>query len=366
MRSPAKVQEPDAPQVDLPPAVLAWLAELEGVRRYSPHTLDAYRRDLRHLVDCAGTVPLESVASIQVRRFLGKLHGQGLSPRTLARILAAWRGFYKWWVPQIGLPGNPADGIRAPRAPRSLPKALGVEQTQAMLDHGAASGQVRSPVERCDAAMFELLYSSGLRLSELIGLDMRYVHRADYESTGWLDLDEAEVTVLGKGGKRRSVPVGAKAVEALRDWLAVRNDVAAPNAPPEDSFALFLGERGKRIAARRVQTRLARFGEQAGVATRVHPHVLRHSFASHVLQSAGDLRAVQEMLGHASISTTQIYTRLDFQHLAAAYDRAHPRAAPPPADAPPPGRARKVLMPSADKSVPALPDVPHEGPADGD
>ncbi|QEI04842.1 tyrosine recombinase XerC [Pigmentiphaga aceris] len=324
--------DPDAPDVDLPPAVLTWLAELESVRRYSRHTLDAYRRDLCHLVSCAGKVPLESVAAAQVRRFLGQLHSQGLSPRSLARILAAWRGFYKWWGPQLGLSANPADGIRAPRAPRSLPKALGVEQTQAMLDHGAAKSQGGSPTERCDAAMFELLYSSGLRLSELTGLDLRYSRTAEYESTGWLDIDEAEVTVLGKGGKRRTVPVGAKAIEALRDWLAVRADVAAPNGAPEDASALFLGERGKRIAARRVQTRLARFGEEAGVATRVHPHVLRHSFASHVLQSAGDLRAVQEMLGHASISTTQIYTRLDFQHLAAAYDRAHPRAAPPPID----------------------------------
>lgn len=347
MRKPVPVKD-TALESELPAAVTAWLAELQGVRRYSPHTLDAYRRDLRHLVACAGVTPLEQLGAGQVRRFLGQLHGQGLSPRSLARILAAWRGFYTWWAPQLGLSANPADGIRAPRAPRSLPKALGVEQTQAMLDHGATTGQARSPAGRCNAAMFELLYSSGLRLSELTGLDLRYVRSSGYESRGWLDLGGAEVTVLGKGGRRRSVPVGAKACEALRDWLAVRSEVAAPRGEANDEYALFLGERGRRIAARSVQTRLARFGEQAGVATRVHPHVLRHSFASHVLQSAGDLRAVQEMLGHASISTTQIYTRLDFQHLAAAYDRAHPRAAPPPLD-------------DAPANPPA--DVPYRDPA---
>jgi integrase/recombinase XerC len=327
MRSPA-ADPNDAPAVELPPPVHAWLAELETVRRYSPHTLAAYRRDLSHLVACAGKLPLEQVAPIQVRRFLGQLHGQGMSPRSLARILAAWRGFYKWWAPSVGLAANPADGIRAPRAPRSLPKALGVEQTQAMLDH-RTEDESRGPAAKCDAAMFELLYSSGLRLSELTGLDLRYVHTSTYESRGWLDLDGADVTVLGKGNKRRSVPVGSKACDALRAWLEVRAQVAAPQAAPDDAFALFLGDRGRRIGPRAVQTRLARFAEAAGVQTRVHPHVLRHSFASHVLQSAGDLRAVQEMLGHASISTTQIYTRLDFQHLAAAYDRAHPRAAPP-------------------------------------
>lgn len=351
MRKPASTDQEGPPEVELPAAVHAWLAELEGVRRYSPHTLDAYRRDLRHLVGCAGAVPLEQVASGQVRRFLGQLHGQGLSPRSLARILAAWRGFYKWWAPRVGLSANPADGIRAPRAPRSLPKALGVEQTQAMLDHGSTIGLARSLSARCDAAMFELLYSSGLRLSELTGLDLRYTRRPDYESRGWLDLDGSEVTVLGKGGKRRSVPVGAKACEALRDWLAVRAEVAAPRAEPDDEFALFLGERGRRIAARSVQTRLARFAEEAGVATRVHPHVLRHSFASHVLQSAGDLRAVQEMLGHASISTTQIYTRLDFQHLAAAYDRAHPRAAPPSLAEAAPAASSPPAVPHTDPST---------------
>lgn len=328
MKKPAPASD-DATSAELPAAVHAWLAELDTVRRYSPHTLAAYRRDLRHLVDCAGKLPLEQVSAAQVRRFLGKLHGDGLSPRSLARILAAWRGFYAWWAPTLGLSANPADGIRAPRAPRSLPKALGVEQTQAMLDHGATAGKSGSPAARCDAAMFELLYSSGLRLSELIGLDLRYVRTPTYESRGWLDLEGADVMVLGKGGKRRGVPVGAKACEALRDWLSVRAEVAAPHPAPDDEFALFLGDRGRRIAARSVQTRLTRFAEAAGVSTHVHPHVLRHSFASHVLQSAGDLRAVQEMLGHASISTTQIYTRLDFQHLAAAYDRAHPRAAPP-------------------------------------
>ncbi len=315
--------EPD-PQVSAEP-VRAWLEELRSVRRYSPNTLAAYGRDLRHLLDSAGELPLAEVSANHLRRYLARLHGQGHSPRSLARMLAAWRGFFQWWAPRIGLTANPADGLRAPRAARSLPKALPVEEAQVLLDRGAASAD--APADRCDAAMFELCYGSGLRLAELVGLDVHYVRDGDYQSQGWIDLDAADVTVLGKGGKRRIVPIGRKAGDALRAWLAVRQP--AVNAASVDAHALFLGMRGRRIAPRAVQQRLAQWGIRAGVPSHVHPHVLRHSFASHVLQSAGDLRAVQEMLGHASISTTQIYTKLDFQHLAAAYDKAHPRAAPP-------------------------------------
>ncbi|OFS51651.1 tyrosine recombinase XerC, partial [Achromobacter xylosoxidans] len=214
---------------------------------------------------------------------------------------------------------------RAPKAPRSLPKALSVEQAQALLDRAPAK-VATEPAALRDQAMFELLYSSGLRLSELVGLDLRYARSADYESRGWLNLDEAEVIVLGKGGKRRSVPVGQAAVAALQRWIEARPQLAPPAASPSDAAALFLGARGRRISPRVVQLQLAHVAQAAGLPTHVHPHVLRHSFASHVLQSAQDLRAVQEMLGHANISTTQIYTRLDFQHLARAYDQAHPRA----------------------------------------
>ena len=222
--------------------------------------------------------------------------------------------------------GRQSGGRRArAKAPRALPKALSVDQTQALLDRAPAQ-VANEPAALRDQAMFELFYSSGLRLSELVGLDLRYERSAQYESRGWLNLDEAEVVVLGKGGKRRSVPVGQAALAALRKWIAARPQLMPFSAAPEDAAALFLGARGRRISPRVVQLQLARVAREAGLPTHVHPHVLRHSFASHVLQSAQDLRAVQEMLGHANISTTQVYTRLDFQHLAKAYDQAHPRA----------------------------------------
>jgi len=313
--------------------MLEWLEHLDSGRRYSPHTLAAYRRDLAHLAELAQDVPLERLSQGHVRRYLGQLHAQGMSPRSLARLLASWRGFYQWWAPRVGMPGNPAAGVRGPKTPRGLPKALSVDQAQALLDRPApvaaeAAGQSaaqRRAVALRDTAMFELFYSSGLRLSELVGLDKAYAREAGYESSSWLDLAEAEVNVLGKGSKRRIVPVGSQACAALRAWLDARPVLAAGNAGG-DAHALFVGLRGRRISARVVQVQLARRGQAAGVPTHVHPHVLRHSFASHVLQSAEDLRAVQEMLGHASISTTQIYTRLDFQHLAKVYDKAHPRA----------------------------------------
>jgi len=305
----------------------AWLRHLESNRRYSPHTLDGYRRELRFLIELAerAKLPLDKLGNGHIRQFVARLHAQGRGPRSLARTLAAWRGFYQWWAPTIGLAGNPVAGVRAPKAPRGLPKALSVEQTQALLDRPAAK-VATEPAALRDQAMFELLYSSGLRLSELVGLDLRYTRSAEHESRGWLSLEEAEVIVLGKGGKRRSVPVGQAALAALRRWIDVREQLAPPAASADDAAALFLGARGRRISPRVVQLQLAQIAQAAGLPTHVHPHVLRHSFASHVLQSAQDLRAVQEMLGHANISTTQIYTRLDFQHLARAYDQAHPRA----------------------------------------
>ncbi|MCF7767910.1 tyrosine recombinase XerC [Achromobacter pulmonis] len=305
----------------------AWLRHLESNRRYSPHTLDGYRRELRFLLELAerARLPLDQLGNGHIRQFVARLHAQGRGPRSLARTLAAWRGFYQWWAPMIGLAGNPVAGVRAPKAPRGLPKALSVEQTQALLDRAPAR-VATEPAALRDQAMFELLYSSGLRLSELVGLDLRYTRSADHESRGWLNLDDAEVIVLGKGGKRRSVPVGQAALAALRRWIEARPQLAPPAASADDAAALFLGARGRRISPRVVQLQLAQVAQAAGLPTHVHPHVLRHSFASHVLQSAQDLRAVQEMLGHANISTTQIYTRLDFQHLARAYDQAHPRA----------------------------------------
>ncbi|MGE8659850.1 MAG: tyrosine recombinase XerC [Achromobacter sp.] len=325
--APDPATQAPAPDAPLPDPMAAWLRHLESHRRYSPHTLDGYQRELRFLQALAerAGLPLDQLGNGHIRQFVARLHAQGRGPRSLARTLAAWRGFYQWWAPAAGLAGNPAAGVRAPKAPRGLPKALSVEQTQALLDRAPAR-VATEPAALRDQAMLELFYSSGLRLSELVGLDLRYTRSGDHESRGWLNLDEAEVIVLGKGGKRRSVPVGQAALAALRRWIEARPQLAPPAASADDAAALFLGARGRRISPRVVQLQLARIAQAAGLPTHVHPHVLRHSFASHVLQSAQDLRAVQEMLGHANISTTQIYTRLDFQHLARAYDQAHPRA----------------------------------------
>jgi len=309
----------------LPTAMQRWLAHLQTHLRYSPHTLSSYRHDLALLAEFLQGQAPDTLTQPQVRHYLGRLHATGLGPRSLARILSAWRSFYRWWAPQADMAANPAVGVRAPKIARNLPKALSVEQAQVLLDH-APPAEAASPDLLRDHAMFELFYSSGLRLSELIGLDLHHWREAGYESQGWIDLDQHEVVVLGKGGKRRAVPVGQAARNALIRWLAVRPALIPDQADADARTALFLGARGKRIHPRVVQQRLARHARMAGLPTHVHPHVLRHSFASHVLQSAHDLRAVQEMLGHANISTTQIYTRLDFQHLAKIYDQAHPRA----------------------------------------
>jgi integrase/recombinase XerC len=293
----------------LDPSVEQFLAELEHQRRASPHTLSAYRRDLAMLAAGAGERPLAQLKSHELRRTAMRLHGQGLSPRSVARTLSAWRAYYRWLARHGQLPADPCVGLRAPKRPRVLPKALAVEQTAALLD--APQGKEGDPLAVRDHAMFELFYSSGLRLAELVSLNL----------SGGLDLRAGEVTVTGKRGKTRSVPVGAKAAEALAAWLELRPLLAAPEEP-----ALFVGRRGSRLTPRAVEQRLAQWAQKCGLGMHVHPHMLRHSFASHVLQSSGDLRAVQEMLGHASIATTQIYTHLDFQHLAKIYDAAHPRA----------------------------------------
>jgi len=283
-----------------------YLNALEHQRRLSRATLRNYAHALQQLIGFLDGKELQSLEPAQVRRSVAMLHAKGLSPRTLALTLSAWRGFYRWLARHRGFGANPVLGIRAPKAARPLPKALSVESTEQLLNEEAKD----QPVLIRDRAMFELLYSSGLRLGELVALNA---------GDGRLDLREGEVTVTGKGAKTRTVPVGARAREALAAWLAVRN--AAPGEK-----ALFVGARGRRIAAGTVGVRLKRWAQRRGLRERVHPHMLRHSFASHVLQSSQDLRAVQEMLGHASISSTQVYTHLDFQALAKVYDAAHPRA----------------------------------------
>lgn len=286
----------------------AWLEGLRHQRRLSPATLRNYGHALEMLFAQLKGTPLAKVEPQQVRRMVARLHAGGLSGKTLALALSAWRGLYHWLVRHKGFAANPARGVRAPKSPKTLPKVLSVEQVQRLLDGPLAT----TPQAARDQAMFELLYSSGLRLAELVALDAQ---------DGRLDLRQAEVTVTGKGSKTRTVPVGARAREALREWLRHRARLAAPA-----ERALFVGARGKRISPGTVQIRLRAWARARGLQAPVHPHLLRHSFATHVLQSSQDLRAVQEMLGHASIASTQIYTHLDFQALAKVYDAAHPRA----------------------------------------
>ena len=290
-----------------------YLDALRHQRRLSPATLRNYGQALALLLALSAETDLEKIEPAQVRRYVALMHSRGLAPRSLALMLSAWRGCFHWLVRHHGFRANPVLGIRSPKAARPLPKALSVEAAQRLLDESPMQpGDAATPDLMRDAAMFELLYSSGLRRAELIALNV---------DDGGLDLRQGEVTVTGKGARTRTVPVGAKACEALKRWIAARQALAAPG-----ERALFVGSRGKRIGASLVGTRLRAWARRRGLAERVHPHMLRHSFATHLLQSSQDLRAVQELLGHASISTTQIYTHLDFQALAKVYDAAHPRA----------------------------------------
>jgi integrase/recombinase XerC len=288
-----------------PPLMESYLAHLEKERRLSSHTVKGYRRDIEMLLQMAGTTPLEQLQVHHVRRFVARLHGQGHGGRSLARALSAWRGFFSFLMRDHGYTQNPCVGVRAPRTAKTLPDALSPEEVEKLVALPADDAfAVR------DRAMFELFYSSGLRLSELTAL-----------TPAEIDFDDATVRVLGKGAKTRVVPVGRFALNCLRQWLEVRAEVAK-----QGEKALFVNQRGRAIGPRSVQQRLSMWARKQGLSQHVHPHMLRHSFASHVLQSSGDLRAIQEMLGHASISTTQVYTHLDWQHLAKVYDAAHPRA----------------------------------------
>ena len=295
----------DAPRAPRSKLLAGYLDHLAHERRLAANTLESYARDIEALLDRAGDRPLDELQVHDVRRFAAQLHGSGLGPRSIARMLSAWRGFYRYLARDHGYGDNPCLGVRAPRAPKRLPHALSPDEANRLLDIDADGALgVR------DKAMFELFYSSGLRLSELTSLAPADVNH-----------DEGTVRVTGKGSKTRIVPVGAFALKALSEWLECRASI-----PRHDPAALFVSRSGERLSPRSVQQRLKNLALKQGVSAKVHPHVLRHSFASHVLQSSSDLRAVQEMLGHASISTTQVYTHLDFQHLAKVYDAAHPRA----------------------------------------
>jgi integrase/recombinase XerC len=291
-------------------AIEDFLAAQANERRASPHTLTAYRRDLTMLLQLSAATALAALAALSgpdIRRCAMQLHSRGRSPRSIARTLSAWRSFYRWLGRNRELPSNPCDGVRPPKRRHDLPKALSVDQAGALFDAAPVDGLL----DLRDQAMFELFYSSGLRLAELVSLDLG----------AGLDVVAGEVTVTGKRSKTRVVPVGNKALAAVRVWLARRSELAAGH-----ETALFVSRRGTRISPRMVELRLARWAQRQGLGLKIHPHMLRHSFATHMLQSSGDLRAVQEMMGHASISSTQVYTHLDFQHLAKVYDAAHPRA----------------------------------------
>jgi integrase/recombinase XerC len=282
-----------------------YLAWLRNEKQYSGLTAENYARDLRHLFELAEETPLADLKIHQIRRYIAQLHGHGLGGRSLARMLSTWRGFFKYLMRDHGLTSNPCAGLRAPKSPRTLPQSLSPDDASRMVDLPTDTTEAIR-----DKAIFELFYSSGLRLAELVDLDPEQ-----------LDLSAGEVRIRGKGNKTRIVPLGQFAITALKAWMVVRDQLAG-----EDETALFVGQRGQRISPRVVQLRMKQWGVKQGINSDVHPHLLRHSFATHVLQSSGDLRAVQEMLGHASISTTQVYTHLDFQYLSKIYDAAHPRA----------------------------------------
>jgi len=334
--------------------VARYLDHVRYEKRLAERTYALYTLDLQKLSEYAkdAGVALEAVQSSHIRRWVSQMHSGGRSGRGIALILSGWRGFYTWLGREGVVQSNPVQDVRAPKAPKPLPKALSVDDAMQLAEF-SATPDVTDPWLECrDAAMVELLYGCGLRVGELVGLDAQ----ASNTAKGWLDLEGGEAHVLGKGSKRRSVPIGSKALEAVHSWLAIRDqgltvlqkedseseDVLLEDAISEGAVlkgassdkkvssevqrALFIGRHGTRLTAQGIWQRLKQRSLKAGLSTPVHPHMLRHSFASHLLQSSSDLRAVQELLGHANISTTQVYTRLDFQHLAKAYDAAHPRA----------------------------------------
>ena len=290
------------------PAIASYLEELEVERRCSRHTLSNYTRDLEAVAEAAARREIAdwpSLTPADVRAIVAEQHRQGLAGRSLARRLSALRGLYDHLMRRGTCTRNPAADVLAPRGERSLPATLDPDEVDRLLTR-----RLNDPMICRDLAMFELMYSSGLRLAELVGIDL-----VD------LDLSVGQVRVTGKGGKMRDLPVGEHAVAAINQWLGYRRSL-----PGAGERAVFLSSRGKRIAPRTVQMRLKKLAESQGLDRDCYPHMLRHSFASHLLESSGDLRAVQELLGHADISTTQVYTHLDFQHLAKVYDESHPRA----------------------------------------
>lgn len=289
--------------VELLDSYLDYLAHERGL---SILTRENYARDIKTLVKLADSLALVEIKPQHIRRFVASLHGQGLNGKSIARTLSAWRGFFDYLNLKLNMPSNPCVGMRAPKSAKTLPQALSTDQAVKLVNIDDANDSLAIR----DHAILELFYSSGLRLAELIGLNIEDI-----------DFKSGIATVTGKGNKTRMVPVGSHAIAALQKWILIRTQYEG-----KDPQALFVSKLGKRISGRAVQYRLKEWAIKQGINSDVHPHMLRHSFATHVLQSSSDLRAVQEMLGHANISTTQVYTHLDFQHLAKVYDAAHPRA----------------------------------------
>ncbi|MES2412577.1 MAG: tyrosine recombinase XerC [Pseudomonadota bacterium] len=318
---------------DADPLVERYLEHVRVEKRLAQRTTELYSLDLQKLqANClqAG-VALTAVQNMHMRRWVAQMHAGGRSARGIALILSGWRGFYTWLGREGLVASNPVQDVRSPKAAKPLPKALSVDEAVQLADYQGPRDGANPLIEARDRCITELLYGCGLRIGELTGLDVQ----ASAQARGWVDMDAAEAHVLGKGSKRRSVPVGSKAMEALRAWMTARHGWA------RDDAALFINPRGGRLSPQHIRVQLKKRSFNAGLATPVHPHMLRHSFASHVLQSSGDLRAVQELLGHANITTTQVYTRLDFQHLAKVYDAAHPRATRAPSPSRPSGKAPK-------------------------
>jgi integrase/recombinase XerC len=301
----------------------AHCTHLAVARRLSARTLALYDDAFKRLAGLAAEsgIALVAAETPHVRRWAARLHAGGLGPRSIALVLSAWRGFYRWLGAEGGIAHNPVEGVRAPKAAKPLPKALSVDHAVALAEARPGSGDADVPeaaaLDARDHCIVELLYGCGLRVGELVALDLH----AGPAAAGWIDAEDATAHVLGKGSKRRSVPVGGPALRALQAWVEARAPLAPAGQP-----ALFVGRRGTRLGAGQVRARLKQLALRAGLPTHVHPHMLRHSYASHLLQSSGDLRAVQELLGHANITTTQVYTKLDFGHLSKVYDAAHPRA----------------------------------------
>ncbi len=308
------------------PEVARYLDYVRVEKRLAARTLTLYALDLERLAQFAAQagVPLLRLTNAHVRRFVAQMHSGGRSGRGIALILSGWRGFFAWAARQGLVPHNPVQDVRAPKAPKPLPKALAVDDAVRLAEYEAPGDDPW--IEARDAAIVELLYGCGLRVGELVGLDAEPSAEAQRQGRGWIDLEAGEAHVFGKGSKRRSVPVGGAALAAVRAWRDLRPQPFGGAGCARLDAALFVGRRGARLTAQSVWARLRQRSQLAGLTTPVHPHMLRHSFASHLLQSSGDLRAVQELLGHANITTTQVYTRLDYQHLAQVYDAAHPRA----------------------------------------